>query len=875
MARMNGTHEHQRLAETIGLGPWQSWGPYLSERQWGTVREDYSADGDVWRSFTHDQARSRAYRWGEDGLLGITDRTCRLCFALSLWNGRDPILKERLFGLTNPEGNHGEDVKELYYYLDATPTSSYLKGLYKYPLAEFPYGELVRQNAARGYHDPEFEIIDTGVFESGLAGVVAEYAKAAPDDILIRVTITNHSPAPATLHLLPTLWFRNTWSWGGGYEAGWGTPSIRREGGGVLAEHADLEPYRLEAEGATRWLFTNNETNIARLFGGTNPTAFVKDAFHEYVIHGRHDAVNPELQGTKAAAVYTVTLGPGESTAVRLRLRSTDRAGAAFGDDFEETFAARIDEADQFYDALAAHVPDAERPVFRQASAGLIWTQQFYYYHVRDWVSGDPAQPAPPTHRRHPNHDWPHLFARDILSMPDAWEFPWFAVWDTAFHMIPHGDLDPAFAKDQLLRFLREWYQHPNGQIPAYEFNFGDVNPPVHAWACRRVYERDGARDTAFLKKVFPKLALNFTWWVNRKDHTGRHLFSGGFLGLDNIGVFDRSKPLPTGGHLEQADGTAWMAFFCAEMLAMALELAMDDPTYEDMASKFFEHYVAITDALNTLDGTGLWDDEDGFYYDHLHLDGKLVPLKVRSMVGLVPLFATKVITREHLERLPSFRRRLSWMVRHRPRVLGHLDLPGPDAPLDRPGYLLSLPSQRQLERLLRYVFDEAEFLSPFGVRSLSRVHAERPYIFRAGHTDHVVAYVSGEADSGLFGGNSNWRGPVWFPVNFLLIEALGRYASHYGDGCRVECPTGSGRWLTLQEAADDLSARLIRLFLPDDSGQRPSHGGVRRYADDPHWRDLVLFYEYYDGDTGRGCGASHQTGCISGSSRRRTPVAA
>jgi hypothetical protein len=861
LTRRDDTHEQRRLAETIGDGPWRSWGPYLSERQWGTVREDYSADGDVWRSFTHDQARSRAYRWGEDGLLGITDRKCRLCFALSLWNGRDPILKERLFGLTNPEGNHGEDVKELYYYLDATPTASYLKGLYKYPLAEFPYGELVRQNADRGYHDPEFEIVDTGIFESGLADVLAEYAKAAPDDILIRVTITNHSPAEATLHLLPTLWFRNTWSWGGGYEADWGTPSIRRDGAGVLAAHADLEPYRLEAEGAARWLFTNNETNLARLFGGTNTTAFVKDAFHEYVIHGRHDAVNPELQGTKAAAVYTVTLGPGESAAVRLRLRSADRAGAAFGHDFDATFAARIDEADQFYGALAAHVPDAERLVFRQASAGLIWTQQFYYFHVRDWISGDPAQPAPPAHRRHPNHDWPHLFARDILSMPDTWEFPWFAVWDTAFHMIPHGDLDSAFAKDQLLRFLREWYQHPSGQIPAYEFNFGDVNPPVHAWACRRVYERDGSRDAVFLKKVFPKLALNFTWWVNRKDHTGRHLFSGGFLGLDNIGVFDRSRPLPTGGHLEQADGTAWMAFFCAEMLAMALELAMDDPTYEDMASKFFEHYVAISHALNTLDGTGLWDDEDGFYYDHLHLDGKLIPLKVRSMVGLVPLFATMVITREHLQRLPKFRRRLSWMVRHRPGILGHLDLPGPDAPIDRPGYLLTLPSQRQLERLLRVVFDEAEFLSRFGVRSLSRVHAEQPYVFRAGPTDHVVAYVPGEADSGLFGGNSNWRGPVWFPVNFLLIEALGRYASHYGDGCRVECPTGSGRWLTLQDAADELAARLIRLFLPDDSGQRPSHGGVRRYADDLHWRDLVLFYEYYDGDTGRGCGASHQTG--------------
>jgi hypothetical protein len=861
MARTVETHEYRRVTETSGPGPWKLWGPYLSERQWGTVREDYSADGDVWRSFPHDHARSRAYRWGEDGLLGITDRNCQLCFALALWNGRDPILKERLFGLTNPEGNHGEDVKELYYYLDATPTASYLKGLYKYPLAEFPYDELIRQNGARGFDDREFEIMDTGVFESGLADVLAEYAKAAPEDILIRVTITNRSSVAARLHLLPTLWFRNTWSWGGGYEAGWGTPMVRRDGNGVLAEHAGLGRYRLDAAGAAGWLFTDNETNAKRLFGVGNATPFVKDAFHDYVIHGRTDAVNPDLRGTKAAAVYKVELVPGESASLRLRLRPADHTGAAFGDDFDATFGERIAEADQFYQALAPNVPDAERLVFRQANAGLIWTQQFYYYHVRDWVSGDPAQPAPPAHRRHPNHDWPHLFARDILSMPDKWEFPWFAVWDTAFHMIPHGDLDAAFAKDQLLRFLREWYQHPNGQIPAYEFNFADVNPPVHAWACRRVYERDGKRDKAFLKRVFAKLALNFTWWVNRKDHTGRHLFSGGFLGLDNIGVFDRSQALPTGGHLEQADGTAWMAFFCAEMLVIALELAMDDPAYEDVASKFFEHYVAITDALNTLDGTGLWDEEDGFYYDHLHLDGKLIPLKLRSMVGLIPLFATAVITRENLEKLPDFRRRLSWIVRHRSRAVGHLDLPGPDAPIDRPGYLLTLPSQRQLERLLRYVFDEAEFLSPFGVRSLSRVHAERPYVFRAGDTDHVVSYVSGEADSGLFGGNSNWRGPVWFPVNFLLVETLRRYASHYGDGCRVECPTGSGRRLTLDGAADELAGRLIRVFLPDDSGQRPSHGNVRRYRDDPHWRDLVLFYEYYDGDTGRGCGASHQTG--------------
>jgi hypothetical protein len=861
MARIDDTPEHRRIAATTGPGPWKLWGPFLSERHWGTVREDYSADGDVWRSFPHDHARSRAYRWGEDGLLGITDRRCRLCFALALWNGRDPILKERLFGLTNPQGNHGEDVKELYYYLDATPTASYLKGLYKYPLAEFPYDELIRQNAVRGFHDPEFEIIDTDVFDTGLADVMAEYAKAGPEDILIRVTVTNHSLAAATLHVLPTIWFRNTWSWGGGYEMGWGKPSIRHDGNSIVAEHANLGNYRLDAEGTAHWLFTDNETNTERLFRASSATQFVKDAFHDYIILSHTDAVNPDQRGTKAATVYKLELDAGQSATLRLRLRSADPTTPAFGNDFDATFAERLMEADQFYQALAPNLPDGERVVFRQANAGLIWSQQFYYYHVRDWSSGDPAQPAPPVHRTHPNHDWSHLFARDILSMPDKWEFPWFAAWDTAFHMIPHGDLDPAFAKDQLLRFLREWYQHPNGQIPAYEFNFTDVNPPVHAWACRRVYERDGKRDKTFLKKAFLKLALNFTWWVNRKDNTGKHLFSGGFLGLDNIGVFDRSQSLPTGGHLEQADGTAWMAFFCAEMLIVALELAMDDPAYEDMASKFFEHYVAITDALNTLDGTGLWDDEDGFYYDHLHLDGRLIPLKVRSMVGLIPLFATELITRENLQRLPNFRHRLSWVVRHRSKVVGHLDLPGPDAPIDRPTYLLTLPSQRQLERLLRYVFDESEFLSPFGVRSLSRVHAEQPYVFRAGDTDHVVNYVPAEADSGLFGGNSNWRGPVWIPVNFLLIEALRRYAAHYGDSFKVECPTGSGHWLTLDEAADELVQRLIRLFLPDASGQRPCHGSVRRYADDPHWRDLILFYEYYDGDNGRGCGASHQTG--------------
>ncbi len=860
--RMDDTAEGRRVEESAADPyEWKLWGPFLSERQWGTVREDYSENGDCWRSFPHDHARSRAYRWGEDGLLGVTDRECRLGFALALWNGVDPILKERLFGLTNPEGNHGEDVKELYYYLDATPTASHLKALYKYPLAEFPYAELVRRNAERGFHDTEFEITDTGVFDAGHADVTAEYAKAGPTDLLIRVTLTNRSPNPTTLHVLPTLWFRNTWSWGGGYEAAWGKPELWRDGDGVTAEHPTLGRYRLDADGPRQWVFTDNETNAARLFGSTNPAPFVKDAFHDWLIGGRADAVNPDERGTKAAAVYKVDLSPGQSATIRLRLRSADITGPAFGKDFEKGFATRIAEADDFYSRLAPKLSDAERPVFRQGSAGLVWSQQFFYYHVRDWLTGDPAQPAPPAHRTHPNQDWPHLFARDILSMPDKWEFPWFAVWDTAFHMIPHGDLDAPFAKDQLLRFLRDWYQHPNGQIPAYEFNFADVNPPVHAWACRRVYERDGRRDTVFLKRAFQKLALNFTWWVNRKDMTGKHLFAGGFLGLDNIGVFDRSHALPTGGHLEQADGTAWMAFFCAEMLVIALELAKDDPAYEDMASKFLEHYVSIAQAINTLDGTGLWDDGDGFYYDHLHLDGRMIPLKVRSMVGLIPLFAVELISREVLEKLPDFRRRLGWFARHRPDVLGHLELPGPDVPLDRPNYLLSLPSRQQLERLLRYVFDEGEFLSPFGVRSLSRTHADNPYVFRAGNADHTVAYVPGEADSGLFGGNSNWRGPVWFPVNFLLVEALRRYGAYYGDEFRVECPTGSGNMRTLTEAADELSARLVRLFTPDPDGRRACHGDTQRYTDDPHWRDLILFYEYYHGDTGRGCGASHQTG--------------
>jgi len=838
------------------------WGPYLSERQWGTVREDYSGNGDPWRGFPHDHARSRAYRWGEDGLLGIADREARLCFALSLWNGRDPILKERLYGLSNPEGNHGEDVKELYYYLDATPGGEYLKALYKYPLGEFPYARLIAENAARTRREGEFEITDTDVFAEGYVDVQVEYAKAAATDILVRVTLTHRGPTRATVHLLPTLWFRNTWSWGGGYEHDWGKPSLRREGDGVRAEHTTLGAYRLEAEGPETWIFTDNETHIARLYGAPNRAPYVKDAFHAWRVDGRRDAVNPAETGTKTAAVYALTLNPGESVTVRLRLRAvTDAMGPAFGENFTATFAARIAEADAYYARLAPDLSPAEAAVFRQANAGLVWSQQFYYYHVRDWAKGDPGQPPPPQGRPNPNHDWGNLFARDVLSVPDAWEFPWFAVWDTAFHMVPYADLDPDFAKDQLLRFLREWYMHPSGQIPAYEFNLGDVNPPVHAWACRTVYERDGRRDRVFLARAFHKLNLNFTWWVNRKDPSGRHLFSGGFLGLDNIGVFDRSRPMPGGGHLEQADGTAWMAFFCAEMLAIALELARFDPAYEDMASKYFEHYVAIAHAINTLDNTGLWDDRDGFYYDHLHLRDTMTPLRVRSMVGLIPLFAVELISRETLDALPAFRRRLGWFVARRPELLGHLQLPPLDAPLERPWYLLSLPSEAQLQRIVQVIFDESEFLSPYGVRSLSKAHAAAPFVFSDGRRDHRVGYVAGEADNAMFGGNSNWRGPVWFPVNYLLLESLRRYGTYYGEAMRVEVPAGSGRWCTLGEAADVLAARLVALFLPDAAQRRPCHGGVAQYTEEPSWRELVLFHEYFHGDDGRGCGASHQTG--------------
>lgn len=852
---------------------WKRWGPYISERQWGTVREDYSPWGDCWNSFPHDHARSRAYRWGEDGLLGITDRQCRLCFALALWNGNDPILKERIFGLTNPEGNHGEDVKELYYYLDSTPTHSYMKALYKYPQAAFPYEQILRENRQRGPHDREFELMDSGVFsDNRYFDVFAEYAKNGPDDILMQVTVANRGPERATLHLLPTLWFRNTWSWGGVSEDLPHRPKMSAmKSGDVRAEHETLGTMLLlsdPANGTREAVFTENDTNSERLFGSANATPYVKDAFHEYVVHGRKGAVNPNKTGTKAAFVYQLNLQPGEERVLRFRLVDEKVAPAkAFGPDFASIYAARLQEADEFY---AEHIPaalsDEERNVMRQSYAGLLWSKQFYYYDVSTWLKGDPNQPAPPEARQHGrNSDWEHLYNRDIISMPDKWEYPWYAAWDLAFHMIPFARIDPDFAKDQLALFLREWYMHPNGQIPAYEFAFGDVNPPVHAWACWRVYKmtaKRGQRDRQFLARVFQKLLLNFTWWVNRKDPDGKHVFAGGFLGLDNIGVFDRSQPLPTGGHLEQADGTAWMAFYCGTMLAMALELASEDPVYEDVASKFFEHFIAIADAMNTLGGTGLWDDADGFYYDQIHVDGRNIPLRMRSLVGLIPLFASEILEDDVIARLPGFAKRMNWFVEHRgdlARHIAYLDTNiGDDLHSHR---LLAIPSRPRLERLLSYLLDETEFLSPYGIRAVSRKLADNPYIFKADGMEYRVAYEPGESTSGLFGGNSNWRGPIWFPVNYLIVEALERFGHFYGDTLRVECPTGSGVHMTLYEVANELRRRLSNIFLPGDDGHRPCHDRQDQYAHDDAWKNLVLFHEYFHGETGRGIGANHQAG--------------
>ncbi len=872
--------ERKLTAERLRLGEdtrreknWKRWGPYLSERQWGTVREDYSPDGTCWDYFPHDHARSRAYRWGEDGILGICDREGRLCFALALWNGRDPILKERLFGLTNSEGNHGEDVKECYFYLDSTPTHSYMKALYKYPQAAFPYSQLVAENHRRGPDDPEFELEDTGVFdENRYFDIFVEYAKATPADILIRITVANRGPDPASVDLLPTLWFRNTWSWGRTGEGYWPRPQIELVDGGLLASHATLGRFRLEAEpvaeaGAPDFIFTENETNFARLFGAPNKSLFVKDAFHDYIIHGLADVVNPAKAGTKAAARYRLEIGPAKSVAIKLRLFPADEDhGRSFNKSFDETFAQRIREADEFYGRrIPQSLSTEERQVMRQGYAGLLWTKQFYHYIVRDWLEGDPAQPPPPPSRKvGRNHDWPHLYNRDVISMPDSWEYPWYAAWDLAFHMIPFARIDPEFAKEQLVLFVREWYMNPNGQLPAYEFALADVNPPVHAWACWRLYKMTGAkgeRDRIFLVRVFQKLLMNFTWWVNRKDVEGANLFSGGFLGLDNIGVFDRSKPLPTGGNLEQADGTAWMAFYCATMLSMALKLSSKDPAYEDVASKFFEHFVAIADAMNALGGSGLWDEHDGFYYDQLLINGQTFPLRVRSMVGIVPLIAVEVLDDAEIGRLPGFCKRMRWFLENRQDLVQHISYMETYDKQDGGHRLLAIPSRERLERVLRYVLDENEFLSPYGIRSLSRVHKDYPYIMRTDSHEYRVEYAPGESTTRIFGGNSNWRGPIWFQLNFLLVEALERYHHFYGDTFRIECPTGSGRMMNLDEVAHEIATRLTRIFLPDERGRCPWQGNNARFAQDPYWQNLTLFHEYFHGDTGRGIGASHQTG--------------
>jgi hypothetical protein len=865
--------EHNRLMENEERRAyWRRWGPYLSERQWGTVREDYSPYGTAWEYFPHDHARSRAYRWGEDGLCGISDNHQRLCFALAFWNGRDPILKERLFGLGNPEGNHGEDVKEYYFYLDSTPTHSYMKCLYKYPQEAFPYQLLVEENARRGRPSPEYELLDTGVFDGDrYFDITMEYAKVTVDDLLIRVTAINRGPEAAELHLLPTLWLRNTWSW----DRGASRPQLQAissaPGSAVIAaRHQTLGARWLHAEGAPELLFTENETNVSRLFGVPARSPYVKDSIHERVVGGKDDAVNRARVGTKAAAWYRMSVPAGGQLSLRLRLTDADpaRTGPAFGLDFEEIFSRRLREADEFYDLVIPRTLSAEgRLVMRQALAGMLWTRQFYYYDVKRWLAGDPTQPPPPPERRRGrNHEWTHLYNEDVISMPDKWEYPWYAAWDLAFHMIPMALVDPEFAKAQLVLFLREWYMHPNGQIPAYEWSFSDVNPPVHAWAAWRVYKIDrrirGVADREFLERVFHKLLLNFTWWVNRKDPAGRNVFQGGFLGLDNIGVFDRSAPLPTGGYIEQSDGTSWMGMYCLNMLAMALELARDDRAYEDVASKFFEHFVYIAHATHHLggDSMGLWDEEDGFFYDVLNLpDGTRCPMKVRSLVGLIPLFAVETWDTELADGLPGFNRRAQWFIDNNPDLREHI------AFKDKPGggrrVMLSIVSREQLPKVLRLMLDEEEFLSPHGVRSLSRYHKDHPYVLRVGDREYRVDYEPAESTTPLFGGNSNWRGPVWFPVNFLLVESLQKFHHFFGDDLKVACPTGSGRLMSLWSVAADVSRRLNRLFLAGPDGRRPVFGGTERFQRDPHWRGLPLFYEYFHGDNGAGLGASHQTG--------------
>ena len=866
------TQEQIRLAESAARTKhWKRWGPYLSERAWGTVREDYSSGGDAWNYFSYEHARSRAYRWNEDGIAGICDRHQIVCFAAALWNERDPLLKERLFGLTNSEGNHGEDVKEYYFYLDSTPTHSYMKYLYKYPQAEFPYQQLREENGRRSRQQPEYELLESGVFdEDRYFDVVVEYAKADVDDILVRITVSNRGPDAAPLRLLPTVWFRNTWSWA----AGSLKPELKRmpAGSSVSAIALACEEYGhryLYCDSAPELLFTDNTTNVERLFGSPNQTPYVKDSINDYIVQGVKEAVNPNETGTKAAAHYALALEPGATVAVRLRLTNINFVESApFGPDFDHTFAQRKDEADKFYATVIPQELSADaQNTMRQGFAGMLWSKQFYHYTIREWLQGDPAQPLPPAERlAGRNHDWPHLYNADVISMPDKWEYPWYAAWDLAFHCVALALVDCDFAKEQLVLLLREWYMHPNGQLPAYEWALADVNPPVHAWSAWRVYKidkkRSGQGDLQFLERVFHKLLLNFTWWVNRKDAEGMNIFQGGFLGLDNIGVFDRSAPLPAGGYIEQSDGTSWMAMYTLNLLAIALELARQDPAYEDVASKFWEHFIYIAHAMNHLgrDDGGLWDEADGFYYDVLSLpDGRHEPMKVRSMVGLIPLFAVETLEPELLDMLPGFKRRLEWFVDNRPDLVGNVASMVTRGMAKR--RLLSIVDGDKLRRILRIMLDEREFLSPYGIRGISQLHGAQPYSLTMNGMEHRIAYEPAESGNNLFGGNSNWRGPVWFPVNYLLIESLQKFHHYLGNDFKVEFPTGSGKSMTLWEVAGELSRRLAGIFLRDNAGRRAVYSNLEKFQTDPHWRDLVLFYEYFHGDTGAGLGASHQTG--------------
>jgi len=862
------TKEEIRLSESAARTKhWKRWGPYLSERAWGTVREDYSPYGNAWESFPHDHARSRVYRWNEDGLAGISDRHQYICFALALWNERDPILKERLFGLTGNEGNHGEDVKEYYFYLDSTPTHSYMKYLYKYPQAEFPYMQLSEANRRRGKDQPEFEMLDTGVFnDDRYFDVLVEYAKSDVEDILIKITATNRGPEAAALRLLPTIWFRNTWLWAQDAER----PDMHRVAGGIELDHPDLGRRWLYCDGAPEILFTENETNYKRLYGIENHCACVKDGINDYIVDGKKDAVALMPMGTKAAAHYKFQVPPGGSATIRLRLTDVDFSGvaeAAF-DGFDQLSSMRKNEADEFYaTVIPQDLSSDAQNVMRQGFAGMLWSKQFYHYVIKNWLQGDPGQPSPPAERKTGrNSQWPHLYNADVISMPDKWEYPWYASWDLAFHCVPLALVDSDFAKEQLVLLLREWYMHPNGQLPAYEWAFADVNPPVHAWAAWRVYKidkkRNGKGDRAFLERVFHKLLLNFTWWVNRKDAEGMNIFQGGFLGLDNIGVFDRSAPLPTGGYIEQSDGTSWMAMYTLNLLAIALELASEDPAYEDVASKFWEHFVYIARAMNHRgnDGMGLWDEMDGFFYDVLRFpDGRKYPMRIRSMVGLIPLFAVETLEPELLERLPGFKRRLEWFIDNRRDLIGNV------ACMRSPGRgerrLLSIVDRDQLRRVLQFMLDENEFLSPYGIRALSRYHKDNPYTLSVNGNEYRVDYEPAESSTGLFGGNSNWRGPIWFPVNFLLIESLQKFHHYLGDDFKVEFPARSANMRTLWDVAAELSRRLSQIFLRDEKGERPVYRGIQKFQSDPNWNDLILFHEYFHGDTGRGVGASHQTG--------------